>query len=88
MKVNSKKVEGEIDLTSFVDVKGWKAIGNKVSDQRLTGIREVNGGQEATPPKPEKEKEKADKENPAQDKLKAGDSIEFDIEKNGQGKLF
>ncbi|MCB0546548.1 MAG: DNA gyrase/topoisomerase IV subunit A, partial [Phaeodactylibacter sp.] len=88
MKVNSKKVEGEIDLASFVDVKGWKAIGNKVSDQRLTGIREVNGGQEATPPKPEKEKEKADKENPAQDKLKAGDSIEFDIEKNGQGKLF
>ncbi|MCO6479964.1 MAG: DNA gyrase/topoisomerase IV subunit A [Phaeodactylibacter sp.] len=86
MKVNSKKAEGEINLADFVDVKGWKAIGNKVSDQRLTGITEINDEPEARPGK--KEKEKPRKETPPQGKLTAGDSIEFDIEKNGQGKLF
>ncbi len=70
MKIKSQKVPGEINLNEVIDVKGWKALGNKLSEQRLTGIKEVIS------------------EIP--DKLKVGDTIEFDIEdkKNGQGKLF
>lgn len=41
MKVGSKKMEGEINLKEFIDVKGWKALGNKLSDQRLTGIKKI-----------------------------------------------
>jgi topoisomerase IV subunit A len=41
MKVKSKKIEGEINIAEFIDVKGWKALGNKLSDQRLTGVQEV-----------------------------------------------
>ncbi len=41
MKVKSQKMDGEINLSEFIDVKGWKALGNKLSDQRLTGIKEI-----------------------------------------------
>ncbi|MCB0596197.1 MAG: DNA gyrase/topoisomerase IV subunit A [Lewinellaceae bacterium] len=80
IKVNAKKEEDELNLAGFVDVKGWKAIGNKVSDQRLANIREIGSEPQAEPPARQPEKKES--------KLKAGDSIDFDIEKNGQGKLF
>lgn len=41
IKINSKKMEGDLDIASFIDVKGWKALGNKFSDQRLTGVKEI-----------------------------------------------
>lgn len=41
-KVKSKKMTGEINLAEFIGVKGWKALGNKLSDQRLTGVKEVD----------------------------------------------
>ncbi|MEM6967009.1 MAG: DNA gyrase/topoisomerase IV subunit A [Bacteroidota bacterium] len=44
-KVKSKKMAGTVKLAEFIDVKGWKALGNKLSDQRLTGIKEVNTNQ-------------------------------------------
>lgn len=95
MKVNSKKVEGEIGLAGFVDIKGWKAIGNKVSDQKLTGIKEARDEREVAEEVEGSETEaasqgekKTGKEARVKDKLQAGDSIEFDIEENGQGKLF
>ena len=69
MKVKSKKIEGELKLAEFIDVKGWKAMGNKLSDQRLTGIKEITT-------------------STLDEKLKAGDTIEFDMDDNGQGKMF
>ena len=69
MKVKSKKIEGEINIAEFIDIKGWKALGNKLSDQRLTGVKEVET-------------------SPLKEKLSAGDSIEFDIDDKGQGKMF
>jgi len=41
-KVKSKKMTGEVSLAEFIDVKGWKALGNKLSDQKLTGVKEVD----------------------------------------------
>ena len=41
MKINGKPMTGELPLGDFMDVKGWKAVGNKLSDQLLTNIREV-----------------------------------------------
>jgi len=41
LKVNNKKMEGELTLEDFVDIKGWRAIGNKLSDQKLTDVIEM-----------------------------------------------
>lgn len=79
VKVKNRKIEGEVNLAEFMDVKGWKAMGNRLSDQKLSSIKEL------TP----EEIEAAKQELP--DKFQAGDSIEFEVKKNGkgnQGKLF
>jgi topoisomerase-4 subunit A len=41
IKLNGKKMSGELNPSEFVDVKGWKAMGNRVSDQLLTNIKEI-----------------------------------------------
>ena len=74
-KDKSKKIEKEVNLAEFIDVKGWKAMGNKLSNQKITGVKEVKIIA-AT---------KADK-SPSKKKLSPGDSIDFDLD--GQGKLF
>ena len=32
----------EIDLTTFIDIKGWKAVGNKLSNNKVAGIKAVS----------------------------------------------
>ncbi len=49
MKVGSQKIEGELNLKEFIDIKGWKAMGNKFSDQRLTGIQQIQAPQALKP---------------------------------------
>lgn len=75
VQIKSRRLQGEIDLSEFIDVKGWKALGNKLSDKKLTQIKEVQEKQPAAPADPDA-------------KLHAGDTIEFDVEDNGQTKLF
>lgn len=70
MRVKSQRIPGELNITEFIDVKGWRALGNKLSDQKLTAVKEIL----------------PTKSNP--EKLKAGDSIDFDVNKNGQTKMF
>ncbi len=41
VKVKSRKMQGQVDLADFIDVKGWKALGNKLSDQKLTKVEEL-----------------------------------------------
>ncbi len=54
MKLNGKPMTGELSLGDFMDVKGWKAVGNKLSDQLLTGVKEVAPAPKAIPaPEPE-----------------------------------
>jgi len=75
VQVKSRRLQGVIDIADFIDVKGWKAQGNKLSDKKLTQVKEVE--------------EKAPKgEADAPSTLHAGDTIEFDMEDDGQGKLF
>lgn len=80
VKVKNRKIEGEVNLAEFMDVKGWKANGNRLSDQKLTSIKELSAEEIAASQPP-----------PLPDKFQAGDSVEFDVPKNGkggQGKLF
>ena len=63
-KDKSKKVEKEVKLKDFIDVKGWKSQGNKLSSQRITNVKDIT-------PTPKKPAEK--------NKLSPGDSIDFDL---------
>ncbi|MCH2045229.1 MAG: DNA gyrase/topoisomerase IV subunit A [Saprospiraceae bacterium] len=38
----SNQVTGKIDLAEFVNVMGWKALGNKLSDNKLQQVKLVN----------------------------------------------
>jgi len=89
-KEKNQKHEDEVHLAQFIDVKGWKALGNKLGDFKLLSVKELK----VERPAPEKEEEpvqeaKPEVEKPAPPKkLQAGDSIEFEVDKGGQGKLF
>ncbi len=41
VRIKSQTMEGEVTLSEFIDIKGWKAIGNKLSDKKLSSIKEV-----------------------------------------------
>ncbi len=41
VRVNSQTMPGEVTLSEFIDVKGWRALGNKLSDRKLTAVKEV-----------------------------------------------
>jgi topoisomerase-4 subunit A len=72
-KLNGKNLSGELNPADFVDIKGWKAMGNKLSDQLLTSVKEIEPSDKtASVPPPA----------PIQgdlfgEKLKPGDTIEF-----------
>jgi topoisomerase IV subunit A len=84
MKIGSKKMDGEVTLADFMGVKGWKALGNRLSDQKLTGVKEIAAKEEekpkpATPSVSSSQETLFDVKNEGNDKLQAGDTIEFDF---------
>lgn len=79
-KDKSKKIEKQVNLAEFIDVKGWKSRGNKLSGQRITGVKEISLPSN-------KIKNKDVKEADSDKKLKPGDTIDFDLS-NGQTSLF
>jgi topoisomerase-4 subunit A len=80
-KDKSKKVSEKVNLAHFIDIKGWKALGNKLSDLRLMGVKQLSeeskAGEAATP-----------SAEPDKGGLQAGDVIDFEIGKGEQGTLF
>lgn len=53
MKVGSKKMDGEIGLAEVTDVKGWKAMGSKIGEQKLANIRVIEDEIPPSVPTPE-----------------------------------
>ncbi len=115
VKVKSNKLDGTIRLNEFIDVKGWKAIGNKLSEHPLSEITDLSGpvpdpepAEETPTAQPEltlsadtgdstvdntdgTQETTQEPERPGpetRDTLRAGDSIDFDIDEDGQAKLF
>lgn len=74
IKEGSQKVDQELDIEEFIDVKGWRAMGNKVADQRLLTVKPL---QKEQPPTQQ-----------GSEKLHPGDTIDFDTEEDGQTKMF
>ena len=81
IRVNRQKEEADLDLAEFIDVKGWKSIGNKLTESKIITVEDLN--KKAV----DKKKAVAAKKTAASKaKLKPGDSVDFDVD--GQSKLF
>ena len=50
IKVGSKKTEGEALLTDIVDIKGWKAVGNRLSDKKISDVEVIEPLDAEEPP--------------------------------------
>jgi topoisomerase-4 subunit A len=53
LKIKGKPMTGEVSIGEFMDVKGWKAVGNRLSDQMLTAIKEIELSESKLLPKTE-----------------------------------
>jgi topoisomerase-4 subunit A len=49
----NKKVAGEVVLTDIVDIKGWKAVGNRLSDKKISDIEAIEPTEIEETPDPE-----------------------------------
>jgi topoisomerase-4 subunit A len=75
--------EQEYDLDMLIDVKGWKAIGNKLSSHQILEINLI----QAEPKNTEEETISNEGEFPeSDDDLEIGSTIEFKIKKEDEDK--
>ncbi|TVR76992.1 MAG: DNA gyrase/topoisomerase IV subunit A [Saprospirales bacterium] len=74
-----EKITEAISIADFIDVKGWKAMGNRLHADKIEGVKLLDEGR---PVKEEASEEKKDAG------LKPGDSIDFDLPSGKQGSLF
>jgi len=40
-RANKETHEEELDFPEFIDVKGWKAVGNKLTESKVTSVKEL-----------------------------------------------
>lgn len=84
IKIKGKAMNGEVALGDFMEVKGWKAVGNRLSDQMLGGVKEIEPAQTKNTPLPHAQQTSlfGDAEpqdnSPSKKTYRAGDTVEFD----------
>ncbi|MDX1685699.1 MAG: DNA gyrase/topoisomerase IV subunit A [Saprospiraceae bacterium] len=90
-KAKNKKQVGILDFADFIDVKGWKALGNKLMDYKVLSVNPVHKEKETSDKKEKKDagssKKVSKSEGKSDKKVNPGDVIDFDID-NGQTELF
>lgn len=69
LMVKTNKEFWNVNLDDFIDVKGWKAIGNRLAQKMVRGIRELKDHPEAA----------GDHQPDPASGLKPGDTIELDL---------
>jgi topoisomerase-4 subunit A len=85
VKRGKEKETEQINLAEFIDIKGWKALGNKLEDSKISKIKPVENDDE------EDDEDSDDGDDGPKGPgtpIKPGDTIEFDIDGDGQGSLF
>jgi len=68
LMVKNQKEFWTLNLDDFIDIKGWKAIGNRLSNKMIRGIKEINSPDD----------NKGDDDNDDTN-FKVGDTIELDL---------
>jgi topoisomerase IV subunit A len=81
LQKGKEQEEQEYDLDMLIDVKGWKAIGNKLSSHQIIEINLI----QAEPKKPEEEATGADSPETDED-LEIGSTVEFKVKKDEEDK--
>jgi len=71
IRVNRQKEEAELDLVEFIDVKGWKSIGNKLTESKIITVEDLGKAAE------KKKVAAAKKTDTGKTKLKPGESIDL-----------
>jgi topoisomerase-4 subunit A len=51
LKIKGKAMTGEVSIGDFMDPKGWKAVGNRLSDQMLGAVKEIDESESRLLPK-------------------------------------
>jgi len=72
------KTSQTINAKEFIDIKGWKATGNKISYHKATSVKLIEGETEQNEKKVDSKKTK-DKDT---DQLQIGDQLEWDFEED------
>ena len=84
-KKGGEKQEQELNLEDFIDVKGWKALGNKLGEFKILKIEELSASSHIELPTQEEEKADAksadgkNNDDEGSDPLGVGDTIELDL---------
>ena len=47
-RIQGKKMEGQLVLSEFIEVKGWKSQGNKLSDRKLSTVKDITPEDKST----------------------------------------
>ena len=71
-KTGGEKQEGTLDFAEYIDVKGWKALGNRLIDHKILKVTQVHDDM-----KIDVQETKSDVND--DDTLTAGDTIELDL---------
>ncbi len=76
-----EKVEKTVRLDEFIDVKGWKSLGNRLYDGKLLSVKELNDPFVPREKAPVKGTDDRARQNAKDDKggIKPGDTIELDF---------
>ena len=64
---SGKKLSGSVDLDDFIDVKGWKALGNKLSNYKITSVKPLFPEPKEVPSTNEDESEMPKENKPKDD---------------------
>ena len=76
-KGKGQKEKSTIELSEIVDVKGWKALGNRLSLQRIFSVNLLETPEEEVVPT----------ENENTNDVEIGDTIELEIKKENKDQL-
>lgn len=90
-KKGKETLTEEVKLAEFIDVKGWRAMGNRLHDDKISVVELVVNEEstEEDQQPPEKETKKSESDSEKKNKtLKPGDSIDFEVNGGEQGSLF
>lgn len=76
-KKGNEKQEEELDFNSFIDVKGWKALGNRLIDYKVLKVTPIHSDEPVKEEEPAPKKE--EKPDTGADLFSAGDSVDLDV---------
>ena len=76
-KTGGTKFEEEIDLDDFIDVKGWKALGNKLGEWKILSSKLISSAPDEEPTEEPVATKKRASGYEDDDKYKPGDTIEL-----------